>query len=195
MPDRLTLSCWVHGYHPLNVLHHWEGLLRLFPYSTLSERILLARVHAVSFSEPVLDEYALEPPADPDSIIGLAREHQNDDCAYELECAWDLVQLDQDWRLAPAPVRLWCFGTGFENDTGDHLRIEFGQEDLFLPSANDSRGVRAAQANLKSLMRLVKETEAGIRLEKKLLWSESGINFAEKLERMVAGGPERSTRH
>jgi hypothetical protein len=194
MPDRLTLSCWARGFHSINMLNHWEKLLHTFPFSKLSQRNAVGRVHAVSLREPVLDEYPFAPAVDPAGVLALAREHQHEDCAYELECAWDLVDPGRDFQLAPAPVSLWCFGPGFENETGDQLRIDLGVEDFFLPFANDSRGVRAAQANLQSLTRLVKEIEERITLEKKLLWSESGINFAEKLERIMAQPPRSSAR-
>ncbi|MCS7023470.1 MAG: hypothetical protein NZV14_01620 [Bryobacteraceae bacterium] len=191
MADRLTLSFWLRGYDnpaaaTLRMVDYWEKLLRLFPFSKLHQGLVTVSVRAVSPAEPILCEQAYPPPFDPEPAVQLAREFQQADCAYQLECAWDLMLFDRDWKLSPARLSLWCFGPEYENDTGDHVRIEFGPEDPFLPARNEPVSVRVAQTNLRSLMKLVQDIEAQVPVEKRLLWSESGENFAEKIARWMS---------
>lgn len=188
MSDRLTLSCWIRGFQPLSMLAHWERLLRMFPYSRLGDRFTTCRIYAVELSEPVLFENAYRPPFDPGEAMRMAHDYQHEDSAYQVEAYWDLIHKDADWALGPVPVSLWCFGPAFVNETGDHLRIEFGPEDVFLPIPGDDTSLRASQTNLRSLTRLVQEIGQVLPVDRLHLWSESGANFAEKLERAVAGG-------
>ncbi|MBS1825820.1 MAG: hypothetical protein JST93_10905 [Acidobacteria bacterium] len=191
MSDRLTLSCWLRNFGPLSMIPQWEKLLGVFPFSKLSQRSTVLRVYAVNLSEPVIFERAYAPPFDPAEAVAISREFQHEDCAYQLECAWDLMELgEQDWQMAPVNVSLWCFGPEFDNDTTDHVRVEFGLEDTFLPSPDDDASIRASHTNLRSLMRLVDQIGAKLPVERKHLWSESGVNFAQKLQAALAGeGP------
>ena len=189
MADRLTLSCWLRNYHALAMIPQWERLLELFPFSRLSRRSAVFRVYAINYSEPIVFERAYPPPFDPSNAVDAAREFQHEDCAYQLECAWDLMeQGDEDWKMAPVNVSLWCFGPEFENETTDHLRVEFGLEDTFLPQPDDEASVRASHTNLRSLMHLVQEISEKLPVDRKHLWSESGVNFAGKLQAALSEG-------
>lgn len=189
MSDRLTLSCWLRHHNALSMIPNWEKLLGLFPFSRLSQRSTVFRVHAVNLTEPTVFERAYPPPFTPTEAVAIAREFQHEDCAYQLECAWDLMELgEEDWQLTPVNVSLWCFGPEFDNDTTDHVRIEFGLEDTFLPQPGDDASIRASHANLRSLMHLVEQVGAKLPVERKHLWSESGLNFAEKLQSALSGG-------
>ena len=64
----------------------------------------------------------------------------------------------------------------------DHLRIDFGLDSKFLPSEDIEGSLRIQQSNLRSLLHLVSEIDKALPLERRLLWSESGANFAEVLE-------------
>lgn len=189
MSDRLTLSCWLRNFTPLSANHHWEKLLQLFPYSQLSQGISALRVHAISWNEPVVFEQLYPHPLDLAAIIQDSHEFTHEDAAWQLETSWDLMRLDEDddWHLQPVPVSLWCFAPGFENESSDHIRIEFGLEDTFLPQDGEA-GIRASQANLRSLMHLVKDISAKLPVERQHLWSESGTNFAQKLAGALAEG-------
>ena len=99
----------------------------------------------------------------------------------EIDAAWDLWQFDGEWKLAPAGVTLACIGPGFEDEVGDHLRIEFGHDAHFLPDPEIEGSARMAESNLKSLVHLVHELERGLDAERRLLWSESGENPVEQL--------------
>lgn len=188
MSDRLALSCWLRNFHPLTMASQWNKLLGLFPHSVLSRRPNVLRVHAVSLAEPLLVENALAIPFVPEDAVHLAREFAAGDVAWELECYWDLLQANEagDWILEPAAVSLWCFAPEFENEFGDHMRIEFGMEETFLPEDGDERSLRAVQANLQSVLRLVQQVGDTLPVERKHLWSESGANFAERLRLAVA---------
>jgi len=190
MSDRLTLSCWLRGNHPLTRLSHWEKLLSLFPYSRLSQRHTTVRVLAVDYREPIQFEQAYPVPVSAAQLLPAFQDFQGADTAWVVETAWDLMTLEEDsedWHLGPVPVTLWGFGPEFEDETGDHLRVEFGSEEWFLPRAENAASIRPAQANLLSLTRLVQELSKGLPLDRKHLWSESGVNFAEKLQRAVKG--------
>ncbi|MBI3209126.1 MAG: hypothetical protein HYZ37_09540 [Candidatus Solibacter usitatus] len=190
MSDRLTLSCWLQSFHTLTLPVHWDALLRSFPYSKLDPaEFVTAKVHAISLAEPLILERRIAAPFDAAEVSQIAREFQHADCAYELECAWDLMEPENgDWKLSPVEVSLWCFGPEFENELGDHVRIEFGMEYLFLPVEGDASSVRPAEANLRSMARLIKDISDRLPVERKYLWSEGGTDFAEKLARFQVRG-------
>lgn len=180
MADRLYLSCWPKGFTAANMLRHFEKMLGVFPYSKLAARGPVLRIYALEHVEPPQLEREFLPGAPAEEtareISTAAREFAHDDCAYEVDTAWDLWQYDADWRLAPAAVTLACFGPEFENELGDRLRIDFGVDARFLPNPQIEAGPRMAQSNLKSLVHLVHELERAVPLERRQLWSESGIS-------------------
>ena len=179
MADRLYLSCWLRGFTGNNMLRHFEKMLELFPYSKLAARGPVLRIYAIEQIEPPQFEREFVPGADPKEIIAAAREFAHEDCVFEIETNWDLWQFSGDWKLAPAAVTLSCFGPGFENDWGDHLRIDFGNDARFLPHPHLEAGPRMAQSNLKSLVHLVHEIERVLSIERRQLWSESGVSPVE----------------
>jgi hypothetical protein len=189
MSDRLYLSCWVRGYSGATMLRHFETMLSLFPFSKLARRGALMSIYAVEHSEPALAEHDFPPGATPAEIVTAAVEFAEADCSVEVEAEWDLWQHgEKGWELRPATVRLVCFGPDFDNENGDHLRIELGLDALYLPQEGVAGTLRMSQSNLKSLLHLVSEIERALPLERRQLWSESGVNFpallAETLARM-----------
>jgi hypothetical protein len=185
VPDRLYLSCWVSGFTETNALGHFGKMLERFPFSKLAKRGPVLRVYAIAHSEPPLLEREFLPDAEPDTILEAAHEFMQQDCACEIDAFWDLWQYDREWRLQGAPVTLACFGPAFENEHGDHLRIEFGLDALFLPMPDIEGGLRMGQSNLKSLLHLVGDLERDLDLERRQVWSESGANFAEVLKQAI----------
>jgi hypothetical protein len=174
--DRLYLSCWVRGFNDANMLRHFEKLLGLFPYSKLAARGPVLRIYALEHLEPPQLEREFLPGPEPREIVQAARDFAHDDCAFEVDATWDLWQFDGDWRLAPSAVTLACFAPAFDNDTGDQLRIDFGNDARFLPNPHLEGGPRMAQSNLKSLVTLVHEVERILDLDRRQLWSESGVS-------------------
>jgi hypothetical protein len=180
--DRLYLSCWIRGFSESNMLQHFETLVSLFPYSKLAQRGPLLRVYAIERVEPPILEREFPPGPSAEEIAAYAAELTRGDCAVEVEAAWDLWQHDgEDWKLGPAPVTLVCSGPDFDNENGDHLRIEFGLDSRFLPIEGLTGSLRMGQSNLRSLLHLVSQVETALPVERRKLWSESGANFAENL--------------
>lgn len=168
------------------MLRHFEKVLGLFPSSKLAFLGPVLRVRAIDMAEPPLIEREFLPGVAAADIVGDAREFAGEDCCVEVDASWDLWQHDGDWKLAPAPVGLLCFGPDFENETGDHLRFEFGLDSKFLPIEGLEGSVRMGQSNLRSLLHLVSDIERSVPIEKRRLWSESGVNFAELMADTIA---------
>lgn len=186
MSDRLYLSCWVRGFSETSLPRHFETALSLIPLSKLATIGPVLRVRAIEMGEPPLIEREFPPDATPADIVKDAREFLGEDCLIEVDAAWDLWQYDGDWKLGPAPIGLLGFGPGFDNETGDHLRFEFGLDARFLPVAGLEGSARMGQSNLRSLLHLVGDIERAIPVARRHLWSESGVNFAELLAAAVA---------
>jgi hypothetical protein len=191
MTDRLFLSLWLrrtgnsHGFDREKLLRQFTKMLGLFPFSMLSARGPSVRVHAISRAEPPLIERDLPVTGERsdavEEILLAADEFMQVDSMCEVDAAWDLWQFHAEWKLAPAAVTLACFGPEFEDEVGDHLRIEFGPDTHFLPDPEIEGSPRMAESNLKSLLHLVHELEQGLNVERRLLWSESGENPVEQL--------------
>ena len=181
MPDQLCLSLWLRGFGQETMLRHFGELLRVFPFSRLRPGIVALRIYAIEFAEPALLEQAFAAEADAETVIGQAEEFQAPDCASLVDGWWELWRYQGGWQLAPAPVVLTCFGPQFDNEVGDHLRIELGPEALFLPAEGVPQAARKAQSNLRGILRLARDIRKRLPVERQSLWAESGENFAERL--------------
>ena len=185
MSDRLYLSCWVQDFSDFTMLRDYRRMLNVFPISNLSERPQTLRIHAVSYSEPPVIEKPFEPKTPFDEMLETARDFSGSDCAIDIETEWDLWQYNGDWKLSPAPVTISCFGTEFEYDSDDNLRIDFGLDVKFLPDPKIKGAARMQQSNIRSLLYLVSQIEQSMPLSRRQLWSESGANFADLLAKSV----------
>ena len=184
MPDRLSLSIWLRGgFTPQNQYRALEKILRAFPFSKLSTSASTLMIHAVDWSEPPVAEYPLDAGTpDPEEIIRLIREFKELDTAVQLDTYWDLWGvLDGDWKLLPAPISILSFGPQFDRDGDEDVRIEFGTETRFLPQEGKAT-LKLVQSNIRSLLRLVHEIDNILPLEKRLLSTESAVNFAARLQ-------------
>ncbi len=182
MADRLYLSYWIHGFTPMSMFKHYHKMLALFPFSKLRRSDSVFRVYAIEYSESPLVELPVAAPVSAQSVLEAASEFQSIDACYELDCAWDLWRWDQDWKLAPSRVTLSCFGPEFSLETDENLRIDFGLDEQFLPGTGGAEGMRMVRANIQSLLRLVHELDDVLNMDRRQLWSESGENFAQRLE-------------
>jgi len=182
MSDRLYLSCWVQGFSDSNLLRPFGKMLDVFPFSKLAKTGPVVRVYAISYAEPTIFERVFDPGALAADMIAAARDFVQPDCCVEIEAAWDLWQHHDDWKLWPSAVTLSCFGSGFEHENDDHLRIDFGLDSKFVPAEDIEGSLRIQQSNLRSLLSLAGEIDKALPLERRLLWSESGANFAAVLE-------------
>jgi hypothetical protein len=184
--DRLYLSCRLRGANDANLLRHFEKLLALFPFSKLAKRGPVLRVYAVEHKEPPAFEREFSPGAAPANMIAMGREFFQPDCCMEIDAAWDLWQLDKEWKLGPAPVILSALGSKFEDREGEHLRVDLGLDSHFLPNEKVEGSLRMGQSNLRSLLHFVNDAERSLSLESRTLWSESGVNFAGMLAETIA---------
>jgi hypothetical protein len=185
MADRLYLSVLLRGYNSSNMLRHYERMLRSFPFSRLSQTGVVLRINAVSESEPPVFEQPFENPPDVEAVITAARQFTTEDCVVQLEAKWDLWQFDKEWELRPAPVTLSCTGPGYPADEREHLNIDFGLDAHFLPQRDLPNHLFMARSNIRSLLHLISELDRTLTIESKRLWSESGENFAERLQSAV----------
>ncbi len=181
MPDQLCLSLWVRGFDGQTMLGRFGELLRLFPFSALRPGMAALRIYAIEFAEPALSEQMFAGDVDAETVVELAAEFPEPDCGYLVEGWWDLWRYDGNWQLSPSPVVLTCFGPQFENDLGDHVRLELGPEERFLPLAGVPESARKAHSNLQSIARLAREIDQRLPMERQSLWSESGEDFVERV--------------
>lgn len=181
MADQLFLSYNLRGYTGSNMLRHYEKMLRKFPFSKLVKGGPVLRIVAVRNSEAPLLEKAFEP-GTIDGLMEAAREYETSDAAVQVDAAWDLWQYDGDWQLTPARVTLLCYGPGFEDSDGDHLRIDLGIDTRFLPQPELANHAAMVRSNIKSLLHLVSDLDSELTVEGRRLWTESGENFAKRLQ-------------
>jgi hypothetical protein len=185
MADQLFLSYRLRGFTESSMLRYYERLLRAFPYSRLTQTGSTLRISAISWDEPPLMETPIESPPDIDRILEIVREFASNDCGVQLETKWDLWQFEEDWSVQPARVVLSCFGPGFESEKNDHLRIDFGIDTLFLPQKELPNHLFMAQSNIRSLLHLVGELDKALNAESRRLWTDSGENFAERIQALT----------
>lgn len=187
MADQLYLSCWVRGFTEHNMLRHFEKLLRTFPHSRLSRDPATLKITPVDFSVPALLERPFEQPLQVSDAIVAAKEFLNPDCCYQLDTAWDLWQYDdKEWSVGPSRAALLCFGPQFEKDLGENLRVDFGVDANFLPAPDLAGSAKMTEANIRSLLRLVHDIDDLPGIEQRRLLTESGENFAERLQQVLS---------
>lgn len=183
MADRLYLSYWLRGFNEANMLRHFATMLRKFPMSRLRPAMEL-QVYDSEFVEPSVFASLYDDLNQFDQMMEDAKRFRGDRFGYEVSASWDLWQWNgDDWIVSPARVSLECFGTLFERDRGEDLRIEFGVEDQFLPQLETTgNSLPMIQSNIRSLLQLTRDLDAALLVEKRQLWSESGENFADRLQ-------------
>ena len=192
MTGRLSLSIWLERNAVPQRLRHFETLIRLFPFSQREQGQSTISVEAISAQEPPLLERPVNGPMDADEAMCIFADYSGDDVSYKLESWWDLWQFNGDWALAPAPVALFCFGPEFDNgaDIGvsdqEDLRIDFGVDAHFLPAEDIAGGKKLLASNIRSLLRLVHELDSALPQRKRKLETESGENFADRLQQALA---------
>jgi hypothetical protein len=186
MADQLYLSYLLRNHTELTMLRHYEKLLKLFPFSRLARHPSTFKVIAVNYTEAPVLEIPFPPPVAIEDVLAAAKDFQNSDSCYRLETWWDLWQFDKQWELAPSRVALCCFAPEFEREGGEHMAVEFGIDAHFLPQPELPNSLRMIQSNIQSLLKLVHDLDDALPVETRLLWSESGDNFSDKLHQALA---------
>jgi hypothetical protein len=180
MADAVYLSLWLRGYAEQSMLKHFEKVLGRFPYSRLRPGMVL-RLYALEFAEPPALEQRFEGLPDAKQVTAAAQEFLHADYAYQVDTHWDLWQQDREWKLAPAPVVLTCFGPEFRTENGEHLLLDLGPDSLFLPESEAPASYRAVQSNIRSVLHVATDLEEVLPVERRQLWTESGVNLADQL--------------
>jgi hypothetical protein len=189
VPDQLFLSLWLNPHSRKTRLRHFEHLLRLFPFSQRDQPQSTISICAVDWTQPPLLEQPMNGPLDPENVIAILHDYEGDDVAYRIESWWDLWQFDNgDAKLEPTRAGLSCFGPEFDSGTAssqENLRIDFGVDSNFLPQAEVPASARFIESNIRSLLRLVHEIESALPVAKRILETESGENFADRLQNVL----------
>jgi hypothetical protein len=190
--DQLHLSLWLERGAKSNRLKQFRTLLRLFPFSQREQQPQsTVSIQAVNNTEPPLLERALNGPVDLADVESIFAEYSGDDIAYEIDTWWDLWQFEDDWKLKPAAITLSCFSADFDNGTErprveqEDIRIDFGVDTHYLPQPDLPGSPRMVESNVKSLLRLVHQIDAALQIDRRLLETESGENFADRLQRSL----------
>lgn len=195
MTDQLYLSIWLERHAQNSRLRHFQNLLRHFPFSQRDQPQSVVSVHAISLAEPPLIERAINGPLDLSVVEEILADGKGSDIAYEVESWWDLWQYEGDWELRPTRVSLSCFGPEFDNGTEresvaqEDLRIDFGVDSRFLPDIELPGSARLVESNIKSLLRLVHDIESLVPVKERRLETETGENFAERLQQVLTASP------
>ena len=149
-------------------------------------------MQGVSVTEPPLLENPMNGPIDANQVLAVLQDYNGEDIAYSVESWWDLWQYEDDWKLAPTRVQLSCFGPEFDNGTErqageqEDLRIDFGVDSRYLPRLDLPGSARMTESNIKSMLRLVHELDSALPVAKRKLETESGENFADRLQQVSA---------
>ena len=175
MPDHLHLSFWLKSASPLLMTATLKKIVAEFPFSKFRPDVTL-RVLALDFAEAPLFERLYTDPSEIEEPEFMHR-----DTACQLEAWWELWRWEDDWNLQASPVCVDVYGPGFDSPCGEHVKIDLGEESLFLVPEEADAGLRPVQSNLQSVLHLMRDLELVLAVEKRLLWSDSGEDFAAKL--------------
>ena len=190
--DQLSLSIWLDRNGRANRLKHFEKLLRRFPFSQRPQPQSTITIEAIDTTEPPLLERPVDGPVDVGEVVTILTDFRGDDVAYRVETWWDLWQFDGDWALSPARVALSCFGSEFDSGVSrgasgqQDLRIDFGVDSHYLPQPEIPGSSKLVESNIKSLLRLVHELDSALPVERRRLETESGENFADRLQQALS---------
>jgi hypothetical protein len=126
-------------------------------------------------------------------IAKVLEDYSGEDVGYRFESWWDLWQHDLDWGIAPARISVSCFGPEFESGTSttvreqEDLRVEFGVDSHYLPRLDLPGSAKMTESNIRSLLHLVHELDSALLVDKRKLETESGENFADRLQQVLTG--------
>ena len=207
MADLVYLDLWIDNFSESNMLQHWASVLAEFPVSATSPGVRSLAIYPFRRSETPVLQQSFQEGADVEHVAGLAAEWLHADCAYEAEMNWDLwLQTSPEApgkrRQVPSPVSLVCFGREFEDESEEgrcDLQINFGLDFAFVPDPDELEHLQDSsvmeivrqrtQENIQQLLGFVRRLKEKLPVAKKLLWSESGENLAEKI---LAGREQES---
>jgi hypothetical protein len=192
--DQLYLSMWLPEPLANWRTRYFQKILSIVPFSQREQPQSTLSIQAISQTEPSLLERPLNGPVSVADLTEILDEYTGEDVAYCFESWWDLWQYNgQEWEIKPAKIILSSFGKEFDNGgtlesaEQEDLRVDFGVDTLFLPDPSLKGSSRLTESNVKSLLKLVHDIEEALPVERRVLETESGENFAEKLARHLSG--------
>jgi hypothetical protein len=156
MANRAYASFWTRDYSEALMLDRFERWLETIPVSAERPGFASLVIRAVESSEaPILEHDFLAGEADAAAVVALAREHQNADCAYEVEAHWDLWHRGVDsglWQRGPQRLLLICQSEAYDNGVAaesGHFLADLGLEHLYTGHAGllGTRPARSAPAD------------------------------------------------
>lgn len=184
MQDPLYLKMWLRGYSAIALPVYFRKLAATVPLSRLEPYARL-RIVPISWSEPPLLEEDFEADRGLEELSSVVQEHLHGDSVYQVETRWDLWRWEEgEWRLKPSRLVLELFGELFDTESGEHVRVDFGPESLYLPESRSDQ-LRPVQSNIRSLLHLARDIEGALPVERRLLWSESDENFVDRLTSLL----------
>jgi hypothetical protein len=187
----LYLAIWLTPLGRANRVRQFEKMLRTLPFSQRPQPESTLVIQGVDSTEPPLLERSFNGPVDVAEIATVLEDYSGEDVGYYFESWWDLWQHDTDWAIAPARISLSCFGPEFDNGTGsttteqEDLRVEFGLDSNYLPRLDLPGSGKMTESNIRSLLHLVHELDSALLVDKRRLETESGENFAERLQQFL----------
>ncbi|MBI3933900.1 MAG: hypothetical protein HY316_04355 [Acidobacteria bacterium] len=202
MADWVYLSLWVEGFSAETMLAAWAKALAEFPLSTLSPGIRELAVYPFEWGEPPVLEQSFQEGARVEEAVPLAAEFLHEDYAYEAELNWDVWvprepgSLDQ-WERVTQTISVACLGPQFEPEgTEDHphLLVSLGLDSIFLPEQTENEDEKELleealegvagncyRENISQLLGYLQQLEKILPLTRRLLWSASGEDLAERI--------------
>ncbi len=198
MADHFYLSVWLTEQDESKMLERFGLMLDAFPFSSSKPLVRGLRVYAVDWSEhPALEEDFPEG-VDVATTLQLAGEFLHADSAYQVDVYWDLWEFRKNggpggWKQAPHPVTVTCYGPDFEGDRAERgdFEVDFGLDTAFrADQLTPDAGARTLvhdyreklQENIRRLLEYVRVITQRLPSERKMLWTESGENFAEMIK-------------
>lgn len=119
------------------MLDRFQRCLECVPASAERPGVASLVIRAVDSSESPILEHDFLTGVDAAAVVALAREHQNADCAYEVEAHWDLWHRDPEtgyWQRRPQRLLLVCHGEAYDNGVAaesGHFLADLGLEHLY----------------------------------------------------------------
>jgi hypothetical protein len=138
MSNQAYLNIWFEDFPEERILERFGEFLATVPFSATKPGFTHLVIRAVDFTEnPILEQDLRSVPLDAAGIIEMAKDHLNNDCAYEARADWDLWVYEGDpgrWQHLPQPLGLACHGEVFDDSywqENGHLEANLGFEHLF----------------------------------------------------------------
>ncbi|MHB1023931.1 MAG: hypothetical protein ACYC46_14545 [Acidobacteriaceae bacterium] len=200
MADQLYLSLWYPNFRLDSLPAALISVMRQFALVGGEKRVAAATAYPISWNESpiyqriyVNDERSEDDDASlPENAVAEAMEQLHDDIAWEFELRWPLwspevgAGLDPVWKQQPSTVRIVGFGPEFDDasyEQNGHIRVDFGLDSPFLLEEVelDEIATKRVQQNIEMLVAFTLSVEKHCGISSRLLWTESGEPFAQKL--------------